>query len=64
MEHWGTAGTCAWCVSDAGYQFCVEKQEVFKKVFQKVGLSLPIDGNADHGLGISGSAAIDGTGGR
>lgn len=51
-------------MSDTGYQFCVEKQEVFKKVFQKVGLPLPIDGSADHGLGISGFAAIDGTGGR
>lgn len=43
-----------WCVGDAWYQFCVEKQDIVKKVFRKVGLFLPIDGSADCELDIKG----------
>lgn len=47
-----------WCVGDAWYQFCVEKQDLVTSVFRKVGLSLPIDGSADHELDIKGFAGI------
>lgn len=48
-----------WCVGDAWYQFCIEKQHLVKRVFRKVGLSLPIDGSADHELDIKGFSEID-----
>lgn len=48
-----------WCLGDAWYQFCVEKQDLVKRVFRKVGLSLPIDGSADHELDIKGFSGID-----
>jgi hypothetical protein len=48
-----------WCVGDVWYQFCVEKQDIVKKVFRKVGLSLPIDGSADHELDIKGLQEIE-----
>lgn len=48
-----------WCVGDAWYAFCIEKQDLVKRVFRKVGLSLPIDGSADHELDIKGFCGID-----
>lgn len=48
-----------WCVGDAWYQFCVEKQDLVKRVFRKVGLSLPIDGSADCELDIKGFSGLD-----
>lgn len=48
-----------WCVGDAWYLFCIEKQDIIKRVFRKVGLSLPIDGSADHELDIKGFGEID-----
>lgn len=48
-----------WCVGDAWYLFCIEKQDVVKNVFRKVGLSLPIDGSADNELDIKGFSGID-----
>jgi hypothetical protein len=44
--------TC--CVGNAWYQFCIEKQDLIKYVFRKVGLSLPVDGSADHEIDIKG----------
>lgn len=49
--------TCA--VGDAWYQFAVEKQEIIKRVFRKVGLSLPIDGSADHELDVKGFEKLE-----
>lgn len=54
----GVSKTEGLCVGDAWYQFCVEKQDFVKSVFRKVGLSLPIDGSADHELDIKGFAGI------
>lgn len=48
-----------WCVGDAWYQFCVKKQDLVKKAFRIIGLSLPIDGSADHELDIKGFSEID-----
>lgn len=48
-----------WFVGDAWYQFCIEKQDLVKRVFRKVGLSLLIDGSADHELDIKGFSEID-----
>lgn len=36
------------------YQFCVEKQDIIKKLFRKVGLFLPIDSSTDCELNIKG----------
>lgn len=47
-----------WCVGNAWYQFCVEKQDLVKRVFRKVGLSLLIDGSSDYELDIKGFAEI------
>lgn len=49
--------TC--CVGDAWYEFCIEKQDLVKRIFRKVGLSLPIDGSADHELDIKGFQQIN-----
>lgn len=48
-----------WCVGDAWYQFCIEKQDIIKSVFRKVGLSLPIDGSQDYELDIKGFSGIE-----
>lgn len=50
-----------WCVGDAWYQFGIEpeKQEIIRRVFRKVGLSLPVDGSADHELDIKGFQDIE-----
>lgn len=48
-----------WCVGDAWYQFCVEKQDLVKQSFRNVGLSLPIDGSQDHTLDIKGFTGIE-----
>lgn len=48
-----------WCVGDAWYQFCIEKQDIIKSVFRKVGLSLSIDGSEDHELDIKGFSEIE-----
>lgn len=44
--------TC--CVGDAWYEFCIENRDLVKRIFRKVGLSLPIDGSADAELDIKG----------
>lgn len=48
-----------WSVGDAWYQFCIEKHELVKGVFRKVGLALPVDGSADHELDIKGFSGIE-----
>lgn len=48
-----------WCVGDAWYQFCVEKDNIIRGVFRKVGLSLPIDGSKGYELHIKGFSGID-----
>lgn len=48
-----------WSVGDAWYQFCIEKCELVKGVFRKVGLALPVDGSADHELDIKGFSGIE-----
>jgi len=42
------------CVGDVFYKFHAEKAEIIRRVFRKVGLSLPIDGRADKELDIKG----------
>lgn len=62
FEKWTTAQRrvlTTWCVGDAWYGFCIEKQQLVKKVFRKVGLSLPVDGSADHELDIKGFAGLE-----
>lgn len=49
--------TC--CVGDAWYQFCIEKVDLIRRVFRKVGLSLPIDGSADHEIDIKGFQGLE-----
>lgn len=46
-------------MGDASYQFSVEKHDIVKQGFRKVGLSLPIDGSADDDLDTKGFHAID-----
>lgn len=48
-----------WGVGDTSYQFCMEKQDLVKKAFRIVGLSLPIDGSAHHELDIKGFFEIN-----
>lgn len=43
-----------WTVGDALYLFAVEKDELIRRVFQKVGLSLAADGSEDDQLAIKG----------
>lgn len=48
-----------WCVGDAWYQFCIEKQELVQCAFRKLGLSLPIDGSTDSELDIKGFTGLE-----
>lgn len=57
VGQWRVLTTC--CVGDAWYQFCIEKQDIVKRVFRKLGLSLPIDRSADHEIDIKGFQEIE-----
>lgn len=48
-----------WCVGNALYQCYVEKQDLVRRAFKKVGLPLPIDGSEDHELEIKGFSVIN-----
>ena len=46
------------CVGDAYYAFHLEKGDIIRQVFRKVGLSLPIDGSCDAELDIKGFSGL------
>jgi hypothetical protein len=48
-----------WSVGDAWYLFAVEKDELIRRVFRKVGLSLAADGSQDEELDIKGFKSIE-----
>jgi len=47
------------CVGDTFYRFHLEKGDLIRKVFRKVGLSLPVDGSCDHELDIKGFSGLE-----
>jgi len=47
------------CVGRAFQQFHNHKADVIRRSFQKVGLSLPIDGTLDHELDIKGLPELE-----
>ncbi|KAG0125363.1 hypothetical protein HOY82DRAFT_543191 [Tuber indicum] len=47
------------CVGDAFYKFHLEKGDIIRRVFRKVGLSLPVDGRSDSELDIKGFSGLD-----
>ena len=47
------------CVGDAYYRFHLEKGELIRRVFRKVGLSLPADGSCDSELDIKGFRGLE-----
>lgn len=48
-----------WSVGDAWYLFAVEKGELIRSVFRKVGLSLAADSSQDDQLDIKGFKSIE-----
>ena len=47
------------CVGKAFYEFHAERREVIQRSFQKVGLTLPIDGSLDHELDVKGFMGLE-----
>lgn len=47
------------CVGDTFYKFHLDKGDLIRKVFRKVGLSLPVDGSCDHELDIKGFSGLE-----
>jgi len=47
------------CVGKAFYEFHAERREVIQRSFQKVGLTLPIDGSLDHELDVKGFIGLE-----